>query len=166
MGDARGVCRHASRCCNGERAEPTPDAHITADRFVNALFAGDLRTARALTSEADRGMKASVDMSTALKKRDVNRASELAEEAQSHFQHVVERLDAIPVPEDEDLQTFLRQTIQGYKLIANAHEDFARGTHALDLASVKTGDAEFRRGFRIVNEAARDLATRAQERSE
>jgi len=62
-------------------------------------------------------MKASVDMSTALKKRDVNRASELAEEAQSHFQHVVERLDAIPVPEDEDLQTFLRQTIQGYKLM-------------------------------------------------
>ncbi len=125
-----------------------------------------VRVHAAATLEADRGMKASLDMVTALKKRNATLAGELAEEAQSHFQHVVERLEAIPVPEDEDLQTFLRQTIEGYRLIAKAHRDYARGTDTLDLASLKAGDAEFRRGFRLVYEAARELATRAQELTE
>ena len=77
---------------------------------------------RAAVFEVDQGLDANADMVTALKSGNWSRASEFAAKGETDFRQAAQGLEAIPDPEDEDVQKFVRQTTEGYRLTAQRGE--------------------------------------------
>jgi hypothetical protein len=147
-------------------ARPALERVVGEPEGTFAEEASDLSDAvRPANLYADRALTANADMIDALERGDWRAAGKKAAEAQALFGRSVSRLEAVPVPTDEDLRTFLRDLIAGRRLMQAAFGDYRRGIAARDLGLLTAGDRKFKDGYRLVTKASEQLTAVAKARS-
>ncbi len=102
------------------------------------------------------------DMIPALKQGDLTQAKKLAAEAKRHIDHGLSRLQALPKPENPELQTYVQRMVGAFQLLSIGSAAYLKGLSSLDVDQLRLADAKTKRGFTEVYRASEKLLRYAQ----
>jgi hypothetical protein len=108
-------------------------------------------------AEADKALDLLMDSAPALKHRDFKEAAKLATEAKRHVDKGLSGLEALEPPDYDELQAYLKKTIDGYRLLSAGVASYVKGIKKLDPKLIREAAQKAEQGLQEVSDATEEL---------